>query len=64
MVFFQYIMLYTSDKIEFTAEHLKSLLKVLSMLNISIIYYETIDNEDVPEAVGIMCINFGKIIDC
>ena len=32
------------------------------MFKIRIIYDETIDNEDVPEAVGIMCFNDGKII--
>ena len=32
------------------------------MSNINIIYDETIDNEDVSEAVGRMCINCGKIL--
>ena len=34
------------------------------MFNIRIIYDETIDNEDVPEAVGIMFFNCGKNIGC
>ena len=35
------------------------------MIKINIIIYdETIDNEDVPETVGIMCINCGKRIGC
>ena len=32
------------------------------MFKIIIIYDDTIDYEDVPEAVGIMCINCGKIL--
>ena len=55
-------MLHTSDNIECPEEHLKSLLKVFSMFKISIIYDDTIDDEDVPEAVGITYINCGKII--
>ena len=34
------------------------------MFKISIIYDDTIDDEDVPEAVGIMCIDCGKSIGC
>ena len=57
---FQDIIVYVAYNIECPAEHLKILLKVLSMLKIKIIYDETIDNEDVPKAVEIMCINCGK----
>ena len=42
----------------------KFLLKVFSMFNIKIIYDETIYDKDVTEAVGIMCISFGKSIGC
>ena len=55
-------MLRASDKIKSPAEHLKSLLKLFSMFKIRIWYDERIGNEDVPEAVGIMRINCGKII--
>ena len=34
------------------------------MFKIRDIYDETIDNGDVPEAVGVMCINCRKIIGC
>ena len=34
------------------------------MFKIRIIYDETIDKEDVPEAVGILCINRRKYIGC
>ena len=34
------------------------------MFKIRIIYDDTIDNEDVPEVVGIMYINCVKITDC
>ena len=34
------------------------------MFMISIWYDESIGNKDIPEAVGIMCINFRKIIGC
>ena len=57
-------MLHAADNIECPEEHLKLLLKVFSMFNIKIIYHETIDKKDVPEAVGIMCINCGKLIGC
>ena len=61
---FQGIMLHSADNIQCPEEHLKSLLKVFSMFNINIIYDETIDKEDVPEAVGIIFINCGKSIGC
>ena len=57
-------MLHASDNIEFPAEHLKMLLKLLVMFKIGIIYDDTIDNKDVPEAVGIMYTNCGKSISC
>ena len=57
-------MLHASDNIECPAEHLKLLLKLLSMFKIRIICNETIDNEYFPEAVGIICINCGKSISC
>ena len=59
---FQGIMLHAEDNIECTEEHLKSLLKVFSMFNINIIYYETIDDKDVPEGFGIICINCVKLL--
>ena len=61
---FQVIMLHAADNIQCPAEHLKLLLKVLSIFKIKIIYDEIIDNKDIPEAVGIMCINCGNIIGC
>ena len=61
---FRGIMLHAEDNIECTEEHLKSLLKVFSLFNIRIAYNQIIDNEDVSEAVGIMCINCGEIIGC
>ena len=64
MVTFHDVMLYAADIIESAEEHLKFLLKLLSILYIIIIYDYTIANEDVPEAVGIMCINRGNIISC
>ena len=57
-------MLHAADNIECPEEHLKSLLKVFLMFKINIIYDETIDNEDVPEDVVIMCINCGKSVGC
>ena len=61
---FQGIMLHTEYNIECPEDYFKSLLKSFSMFKIRIIYDETIDNEDVPEAIGIMCFNFEKIIGC
>ena len=59
---FQSIMSNAADIIECPAEHLKLLLKALSIFKTRIIYDENIDNYDVPEAVGIMCINCGKVL--
>ena len=41
---FQGIILHAADNIYCSAEHLKLLLKLLSMFKIRIIYHETIDN--------------------
>ena len=57
-------MLHASDNIECPEYLLNFLLKLFSMSKINIIYDETIDKKDFPEAVGIMCINCGKIIGC
>ena len=57
-------MLHASDKIRSPAEHLKSLLKLFPMFKTRIWYDESIGNEDIPEAVGIMRINCGKSIGC
>ena len=57
-------MLHAADNIECPEDHLKLLLKLFSMFNIKIIYDGFIDNKDVPEAVGILCINFVKRIGC
>ena len=57
-------MLHAADNIECPEDHLKLLLKLFSMFNIKIIYDEFIDNKDVPEAVGIIFINCGKIVGC
>ena len=62
--YFQGIMLHASYNIECPEEHLKCLLKLFLMFKIRIIYDETIDNKDVPEAVGIICTNCGKSIGC
>ena len=51
---FQGIILHAEDNIECPEEHLKLLLKLFSMFKIKMIYDEKIDNEDVPESVGIM----------
>ena len=61
---FQGIMLHATDNIECPSEHLKVLLKLFSIFKIKILYDETIDNEDVPEAVRIMYINCRRIIGC
>ena len=61
---FQGIMFHAANNIECQAEHFRYLLKLFSMFKIRIIYDETIDNEDVPEAVGIMFFNCGKNIGC
>ena len=61
---FQGIILHAADNIERPSEHLKLLLKLFAMFKIRIIYDNTIGNEDVPEAVGIMCINCGNNIGC
>ena len=50
--------------VSFSGYYVKLLLKVLSMFNTSFIYYKTIDSEDIPYPVGIMCINCGKSIYC
>ena len=57
---FQIIMLHAADNIECPAEIFIFLFKLFSMFKTKIIYDETIDNEDVPKAVEIMCINCGK----
>ena len=59
---FQVIMLHAADNIQCPAEHLKYLFKAFSILNISIIYNDTIANKYVQKAVGIMCINCGESI--
>ena len=59
---FQCIKLHTADKVECPSEHFKWLLILFLMFNIRIICDETIDNKDVPETVGIMCINCGKLL--
>ena len=51
---FWFIMLHAEDNIEFPEDHLKLLLKLFSMFKIRIVYDETIDNEDVSEAVVII----------
>ena len=56
--------MHAADRIEYPADNLKLLLKVFSMFKITIMYDETIDNEDDPEAVEIMCIHCGKFIGC
>ena len=57
-------MMHTSNHINKQVEHFQSLLKVFSMFKISIWYYETIVTENVPDVVGIMLINYGKIFVC
>ena len=54
-------MLHIAENIQCPAEYLKYLLKLFSMLNISITYDDTIDNKNVPKDVGIMYINCGKL---
>ena len=61
---FQGNMFHTANNIKLTADDLESLLKLFSMFKISIWYDDTIGLEDVPEAVGIICINSGKRIGC
>ena len=60
---FQGIMLHVVDNIECPSENL-IFFKAFSIFNIRIIYDDTIDNKDVPEAVGIMYTNCGKSISC
>ena len=55
-------MLHAKENIECPAEHFKLLLKLFSMLDIRIIYDETIDKEDVLEYFLIRCINCIKSI--
>ena len=61
---FQGNMLHTENNINSTEEHLQSLLKLFSMLNIRIWYDESIVHYDVPDFVGIMFINCLKTIGC
>ena len=57
-------MFHTADNINHPEEHLQSLLKLFSMFKIRILYNDTIGLEYVPEYVGIMHSNCGKIISC
>ena len=59
---FQGILLHTEDNIDCPVDNLKSFSKVFSMLKIRIIYDETIDSEDIPEAAEIIYINCVKSI--
>ena len=59
---FQGIMLHTEYNIECPEDYFKSLLKSFSMFKIRIIYDDIIDNKDVTETVGIMCINCVKLL--
>ena len=61
---YQSIILNTSNCINRPDEHFQSLLKVLLMFKIRIWYYDAIVQENVPDAVGIICINCGKTIGC
>ena len=60
----QGIMLHTEKYINSKEDHLKSLLKVFSVLNIRIWKDDTIFKNNVPDAVGIMRISCGKFIGC
>ena len=57
---FQGIILHAADNIDCTEEHLKWLLKVFLVFKTIIIYDDTIDDEDISDAVEIMCINCEK----
>ena len=61
---FQGIMLRTANNINITNEHLHSLLKLLPMFMIMLCYDDTIVQENIPDAVGIMLVNCGKTIGC
>ena len=61
---FRGIILHIPDNIKTPEDHLQLLLKLLSMLKIIIWYYEGIIHENVPDSVGIMCINCEKCIGC
>ena len=58
------IMLHTVDNIKIPEDNLQSLLKLFSIFNIRIWYYESIFHEDVLDSVGIICINCGKTVGC
>ena len=57
-------MFHTENHINSMAEHLQSLLKLLSMFKISILYYDTTVENNVPYDVGIMCISCWKMFGC
>ena len=59
---FQGVILHAADNIERPADHLKLLIKLLSIFNIRIIYDDTTNKKDVPEDARIMCINCGKVL--
>ena len=60
MVSFSRYYIAYKNNIKSPADNLQSLLKVFSMFKIW--YDESIVHEYVPNAVGVMCINFGKNI--
>ena len=61
---FQSIVLHRENHSNSSTDHLQSLFKLFSMFKISIWYDNSIVCKDVPDAVGIMCINYGKTICC
>ena len=61
---FEGIILHTSNNINSPAEHLQALLKLLSMFKLRFWHDDIIAQENVSDAVVIMCINCGKTIGC
>ena len=57
-------MIHTENTTKETADILHSLLKLFSMFKIIISYDTSTDQKKFPDAIGIMCTNFGKTIVC
>ena len=57
-------MLHIENNINSLAKPLQSLLKLFSMFNVRIRYNEAIVTNNVPDDIGINCINCGKNNGC
>ena len=61
---FQSVMMHKENIMKIPTELLRSVLKVFSMLNMRVCYEKNTINKQVPDTLGIKCINCGKLVGC